>query len=144
MEIKNLNKLIIAPHIDDEILGCGGIIDNNTFVLYCGMDEAHIKDSWVLQRPSAESRMGELKAAQNYLNFKYEILHNRVNRYQEIDLISSFESYINNIKPDILFIPCPSYNQDHRTVYNASLVATRPHDITFFVIIFLTLFKIIS
>ena len=27
-------KLIIAPHVDDDVLGCGGIIDKDTFVLY--------------------------------------------------------------------------------------------------------------
>ena len=33
-----MKKLIIAPHIDDDVLGCGGIIDSNSMVLYCGMD----------------------------------------------------------------------------------------------------------
>ena len=42
-----MKKLIISPHIDDEVLGCGGILDEDTFVLYCGMDEAHIKHDWV-------------------------------------------------------------------------------------------------
>ena len=31
-------KIIVAPHIDDEVLGCGGILDENTFVFYCGVD----------------------------------------------------------------------------------------------------------
>ena len=26
-------------HIDDEVLGCGGILDEDTFVLYCGVQE---------------------------------------------------------------------------------------------------------
>ena len=32
-----------------------------------------------------------------------------------------------------VFIPYPSYNQDHKAVYEASLIALRPHDINFFV-----------
>ena len=32
-----------------------------------------------------------------------------------------------------MYIPYPSYNQDHRVVYEASLVALRPHDRNFFV-----------
>ena len=41
-------KIIIAPHIDDDVLGCGGIMDKNTHVIYCGMDkitlmEDHLK-----------------------------------------------------------------------------------------------------
>ena len=50
-------KLVISPHIDDEILGCGGILDENTFVLYCGFDESHIKSDWVRDRPKANERL---------------------------------------------------------------------------------------
>ena len=35
-------KLVISPHIDDEVLSCGGILDENTFVLECGVDNFHI------------------------------------------------------------------------------------------------------
>ena len=32
-----------------------------------------------------------------------------------------------------IYIPYPSYNQDHRVAYEAALVALRPHDSNFFV-----------
>ena len=32
-------KIVISPHIDDEILGCGGILDKDTLVLECGVDD---------------------------------------------------------------------------------------------------------
>ena len=35
-------KLILSPHIDDEVLGCGGILDEDTFVLYCGVENRYI------------------------------------------------------------------------------------------------------
>jgi LmbE family N-acetylglucosaminyl deacetylase len=133
MQFRNYTKFIISPHLDDEILGCGGVIDDKTFILYCGMDEASITDTWVRERPSAQERIKELKSIQKFLNFKCEVLHNKVNHYVETSLISSFEYHINEQKPDMVFIPNPSYNQDHRTVYNASLVALRPHDINHFV-----------
>ena len=38
--MKNLKKLIIAPHIDDEVLGCGGILDKDTLVVHCGVERA--------------------------------------------------------------------------------------------------------
>jgi LmbE family N-acetylglucosaminyl deacetylase len=128
-----MKKLIISPHIDDEVLGCGGIIDNDTFVLYCGLDEAHITDAWVRNRPKIDERMKELKDVNEYLGYKYDILYNKVNHYVIQDLISSFEKYINEYKPEEVYIPYPSYNQDHKTVYNAALIALRPHDLNHFV-----------
>ena len=128
-----IKKLVISPHIDDEILGCGGILDKNTFVLYCGFDESHIKSDWVRERPKADKRLSELKAVQNLLGFDYEILYNKVNYYINQDLISSFEKFINDLKPDSVYVPNPSYNQDHKTVYDAAMVALRPHDLNHFV-----------
>ena len=61
------------------------------------------------------------------------LLDNTVNSYKATDLIPAFESIINELKPDAVFIPYPSYNQDHRAVYDAAIVALRPHDTIFFV-----------
>jgi LmbE family N-acetylglucosaminyl deacetylase len=128
-----MKRLIIAPHIDDEILGCFSSIDSNTFILYCGMDESKIKFDWVKQRPDSNTRLKELHDVQQELLFSYEILNNEVNNYVIQNLIPEFERVINEVRPDELYIPVPSYNQDHRVVYEAALTALRPHDINFFV-----------
>tara|TARA_Y100001963_G_scaffold29745_1_gene40477 strand:+ start:8343 stop:8972 length:630 start_codon:yes stop_codon:yes gene_type:complete len=127
------DKLILSPHVDDEVLGCGGMLDKNTFVIYCGLDESHIKEDWVRSRPKREERMLELDMIVNITNHNYEILDNKVNHYTLQNLINSFEKNINDIKPSEVYIPHPSYNQDHRTVYEAALTALRPHDINHFV-----------
>jgi len=128
-----MKRLIIAPHIDDEVLGCFSSIDSNTFILYCGMDESKIKFDWVKQRPDSDIRLNELQTVQQELLFSYEILNNEVNNYVIQKLIPEFERVINKVQPDELYIPVPSYNQDHRVVYEAALTALRPHDINFFV-----------
>jgi LmbE family N-acetylglucosaminyl deacetylase len=128
-----MKRLIIAPHIDDEVLGCFSSIDSNTFILYCGMDESKIKFDWVKQRPDSDIRLNELQNVQQELLFSYEILNNEVNNYVIQNLIPEFERVINKVQPDELYIPVPSYNQDHRVVYEAALTALRPHDINFFV-----------
>jgi hypothetical protein len=56
-----ITKLIIAPHIDDELLGCFSSIDSNTFILYCGCDESNIVFEWVNERPSLNQRLSELQ-----------------------------------------------------------------------------------
>ena len=121
-------KLIIAPHVDDDVLGCGGIIDDNTFVLYCGLDESHLTG-----RPPMSTRIAEADKAAAYLGHEYLLLENKVNNYTIPDLISPIEKIINDIKPEEIYIPYPSYNQDHRVAYEATLVALRPHDTNFFV-----------
>ena len=121
-------KLIIAPHVDDDVLGCGGIIDKDTFVLYCGLNESDLVD-----RPSMKMRLDEAEKAAVYLGHSYILLENKVNNYTIPDLIAPIEKLINDLAPEEVYIPYPSYNQDHRVVYEASLVALRPHDNNFFV-----------
>tara|TARA_R100001163_G_C4967598_1_gene128861 strand:- start:84 stop:701 length:618 start_codon:yes stop_codon:yes gene_type:complete len=118
-------KLVISPHIDDEVLGCGGILDEDTFILECGVDDYHIV--------CRSDRIAELKEAKKILNFSFDILNNKVNFYNMRYMIDSFSKYINDIKPEEIYIPYPSYNQDHKEVYEAALVALRPHDINYFV-----------
>ena len=81
-----MKRLIIAPHVDDDVLGCGGILDKSCHVLYCGLDETGLED-----RPTMEDRLKEV------------------------------------------YVCHPSYNQDHKSVYNASMIALRPHDTNYFV-----------
>jgi N-acetylglucosamine malate deacetylase 1 len=123
--VDSYRKLIISPHIDDEILGCGGIIDRNTFILECGVDDFHVV--------SRDERIDELKKAQAIAGFQLCILKHRVNHYQIELLIDDLSAVINDYKPDVVFIPYQSYNQDHQVVNKASLIALRHHDINFFV-----------
>ena len=120
------DKIVISPHVDDDVLGCGGILDENTLVLYCGIDDFHVV--------SRDERIKEATAASEILGHSYIILHgNKVNGYLATDLIDDFSNFINKHKPKQIFITYPSYNQDHRAVYEAALIALRPHDINFFV-----------
>jgi LmbE family N-acetylglucosaminyl deacetylase len=121
-------KLIIAPHVDDDVLGCGGILDKNCFVVYCGLDESEIPD-----RPSKNERLNEIQNVIKITNHNFEILENNVNQYDEHDLIGHFERIINDNKPSEVYVCHPSYNQDHRAVYDATMVALRPHDRNHFV-----------
>jgi len=132
MTIKNL---IISPHADDEVLGMGGTLHyfqvkgEPTHVHYCGINE---KDS--VNRPPREKRINELKSVAKFLGFTWSLNEDNVcNNYVERELMRQIEEVIEKIKPERIFIPFPSYNQDHRAVYYASLVATRPHDRTHFI-----------
>jgi LmbE family N-acetylglucosaminyl deacetylase len=120
-----IEKLVVSPHIDDEVLGCGGTINDKTFVLECGVDDFHIV--------SKRERIIELEAAQKILGFEFEVLDNKVNSYNVNNLIEGITKSINSIQPKEIYIPYPSYNQDHQEVYRASMVALRHHDLNYFV-----------
>ena len=121
----NKKTLVISPHIDDEVLGCFSALGSDTHVMECGADEFHVVDR--------KERLTELNALADHVGFSYEVRANEVNNYKIQDLIRHIESVINTIEPEEVFIPYPSYNQDHVTVYNAALVALRHHDTNHFV-----------
>ncbi len=113
--------LVISPHIDDEVLGCFSFLSPQTRVLYCGVED----------RPSvsATERVAEMQQASDELGFKWDLLDNTVNSYQVTDLIGPIERWLNEHRPATVLVPQPSsYNQDHRAVFEAAMVATRPHD----------------
>lgn len=138
MAEKTKKSLIISPHVDDEVLGCGGILDGDCFVYYCGIDESQWNEKNKIVDParriSVEARFKELEAVAEFLGFQFECNYNtRVNIFTEGELLPAFEQIINRLEPEQVFLPHPGYNQDHRCVFDAAFIALRPHDKNFFV-----------
>ena len=123
-----MKRLIIAPHVDDDVLGCGGILDKTCHVVYCGLNETGLDN-----RPTMDDRIEEINNVQSVTSHSFEIFDNLVNRYDEYKLIGQIENVINIQKPKEVYVCHPSYNQDHKSVYNASMIALRPHDRNHFV-----------
>lgn len=132
-DFRSAQKLVISPHVDDEVLGCGGILDDRSFVYYCGIDESRVAPDAEHRLP-LNARLRELQATADFLGFSHEVNQNsRVNFFVEQEIKDELERIVNQIRPDIVFLPHPGYNQDHRTVFQAAQVALRPHDKNFFV-----------
>lgn len=121
----NIKTLIISPHADDEVLGCYSFLSESAHVLYAGIED----------RPyvSRKERINEIINCSEKTGFSFDVLDFPVNSYQVPLLIPEFENMINRLKPEIVLIPQPSYNQDHRAVYDASVTSLRPHDSNWFV-----------
>jgi len=134
LEKDKVKDLIIAPHADDEVLGCGGILGKNSFVYYCGIDESRLPVTDHRKNLTVDERQAEIRTVADFLGFQWAWNPDtKVNHYKEIELIPVFERIINELRPERVFIPIPSYNQDHRAVYHAAEIALRPHDRNFFV-----------
>lgn len=134
--------LILAPHPDDEILGCGGLISRakregaKIYVLY--FTAGTTKDFSEKGFSTKEERLQEIKKVAEFLKFDgWKIIfpgedyHLSLDKLPQKTIINEIERgskiSLETIKPSMLLIPHPQdYNQDHRAVGLASVAATRP------------------
>ena len=125
------NVVVVAPHPDDEILGAGGTIarlssgDTNVHVLYVS---GHLPPLY--PRNSFEVTKSEAIAACNILgvtstNF-LEIPATKVNEVPTADLNRQVDEFIKRFNAELVFIPFPDRHVDHRIIFDACMVATRP------------------
>ena len=137
--LKNQRLLVIAPHSDDEVLGCGGLISKikneggKVFVLIfnLGFEKDDTKES-------QEKRKNEVKEAMNTLKVDdYHLVHDQPDNNRDLDieplhsLIEVIENTSNvsleKIAPTIVAIPTIfSHHQDHVHVHHACIAALRP------------------
>jgi len=124
--------LVIAPHPDDEVLGCGGTIgrlscEGNTITL-CIVTKPYPPD-WSTEY--IEKKAVEIEKSNKKLGISHTIFLGfptvKLDTVPQKDLNDSLSKVISDEKPDIVFIPHNGdLNKDHRIVHEAALVATRP------------------
>jgi LmbE family N-acetylglucosaminyl deacetylase len=113
---QRLVRLVLAPHADDESLGCGGLLAKypDTVVVVCAA-------------PSPE-REAEFDRAMNALAVhrvaQLELEDGKVGQDPRL-LTSLVDRVLAVYKPDELYIPAPGTHQDHIAVYQAGLRSAR-------------------
>ena len=125
--------LVFAPHADDEVLGCGGIIAKNiekgNEVFVCIVTKACEP---LFSSKDNETDQVEIKKAHELLGVKTICLDypaamlNEIERYK---LNASIGEVINKVKPEEVYIPHKGdMHIDHKIVNEACMVALRPRD----------------
>ncbi len=133
MKSSNKNILIIAAHPDDEILGCGGVIQKhkakkeNVFVCI-------VTDGSSSQYPGdkkiANEKRKECLDANNFLGvsevFFLDMPDMRLDGVNHIEINKKIEDVINKTTPKIIYTHSLSdLNSDHVEVAKSTLVACR-------------------
>lgn len=119
--------LIVSPHLDDEVLGASTFLQEACTVLYITEEHPLFPNGL---------NITESKRLQRHVGFaavRHKLPTNRVATAGEAVLIKVFEDAVAAAKPDTVLLPFPSYNQDHRAIYEAALTALRVHDRNHFV-----------
>lgn len=126
------NILVIAPHPDDEVLGCGGIIKkyaglgNQVFVLVVTRGTPKYYSEEKIQNVRSEARKAhELLGVKETYFLDFHAPELDVTSNAEISI--AIAKIIKSLEIKDLYIPHRGdIHHDHRVVFEASLVAARP------------------
>tara|TARA_B100000886_G_scaffold339767_1_gene306246 strand:- start:1364 stop:2038 length:675 start_codon:yes stop_codon:yes gene_type:complete len=129
-----MKKLVIAPHPDDEILGCGGYLlkskINGDLISWLIITGLHEKDGWPIHK--IKSRKEEIDKVRKKLNISQKNLYNlnlpttKLDQYPISKLIQLISEVFESFQPEEVLLPHPGdIHSDHRIVFEASLSATK-------------------
>jgi len=124
-----MNKvLVIAVHPDDETLGCGGTLLKHK----ADGDEIH----WLIgtqTNPSSDFYKIRTKEIDTVTQmYRFDSVHNlelktmQVDEYSMSELIGKISSVINDVKPNIIYLPFKGdVHSDHRHIFDAAYSCTK-------------------
>jgi LmbE family N-acetylglucosaminyl deacetylase len=139
--------LVITPHADDETYGCAGSIarikalgGSVYVVLATAGDLVHFGEDGTgstTRMVTHRTRLSEFDSVMRLLKVDdWDVLFTDAETHLALDavprkrLVKLLEAQgklaIDTVRPTMVMIPAPSYNQDHEALYRACVTATRP------------------
>ncbi|QLH81207.1 PIG-L deacetylase family protein [Halosimplex pelagicum] len=128
-----MSVVVLAPHADDEVLGCGGTIrqlaDDGVEVHLVIFTKGY-EPAW--PREHLEKRPDEIKAATEVLGIEdwtcLGFPSVKLDTVPQKEINDEVITIVESIQPETVFVPHPGdLNHDHAIVFDAGLVAARPH-----------------
>src|SRR4051812_36185676 len=117
MEQNAVSRVVVAPHCDDETLGCGGLLakhpENAAVVVLAGPDDVREK---------------EFLRAKEVLGYAEHRFLNIPDGSLAVDMravVGALEEVLPGGRPRELSLPFPSLHQDHIAAYEAGMRASR-------------------
>ncbi len=133
--MKHNKILVIAPHADDEILGCGATMakaitgGDEVYVLIC--TNASVGAPELFSKETVEKIRNEARAAHKVIGVKdtffLELPAPMLDQYPSYKITNQISPIIKELKIDTLYIPHRGdCHKDHRIIHEAAMVACRP------------------
>ena len=123
--------LVISPHMDDEVLGCGGAIaryveegDRVAVCVVCNRAYGHTYDLKTIEQEKQSAQRAKQILGYTNLHF-FDLPDERLDGHFT-DLLTVLEKCIGEIKPEVVYVcHAGDLHQDHRIVAHASNIALR-------------------
>ena len=124
--------IIVAPHPDDETLGCGGTIlkhiDKGDEVFWLVMTT--IKGSPNFSKQEINKRESEITSVGRKYGFKgiikSDFISSQLDTYPKQSIIKFISSKFNKIKPNIVYAPFENdAHSDHKEIFKATIACCK-------------------
>ena len=112
-----MKRLIIAPHCDDEVLGCGGLLAKYP-------EECEV----VIMVKPTETRLQEhatSKAVLGYETTHFLSLRDGSLHESMVTMVDSLDRIVRMTQPQEMYLPYPDLHQDHISTYEAAMRTAR-------------------
>ena len=128
--------LIISPHADDEILGCGGFISKysrqNYHINVLILTNANKGIPEIYSPEEINAIRKEANMANKLIGTKKIFFENlpavNLNNYPFHKITNIIDKYIKGINPEIVLIPSANdIHDDHKLIFKAAKVSMRPN-----------------
>lgn len=132
----NKKILILSPHADDEILGCGGFISKysrlNYNITVIILTNASLGAPDIYSSKEIEKIRKEAISSNNLIGTKKLFFENlpalNLSSFPIYKITNILDKYILKIDPEIVLIPSPNdIHEDHKIIFKAAKVSIRPN-----------------